>query len=161
MLRLLLGRAFESGASSLAVLMAAYVAICWGYVSGSLVIVLNLQKRYIIYALVTLVVNVGLNLVLVPKYGYAAAAWVTLLSEVVVVGLTMHLVLKTLEYRPRLGRLVLAVVASAALTGVLLAGREIGAGVLVLAVVVYPLLLGVLRAVSVAEIRRLFVERKS
>ena len=86
---LLFGDAFLPAAPALPILMAAFVVICFGYLSGNLVIVLGLQRRFLVYAVVALVFNVALNVILIPPYGFLAAAWVTLATEVVVVGLTM------------------------------------------------------------------------
>ncbi|HSX58171.1 MAG TPA: polysaccharide biosynthesis C-terminal domain-containing protein, partial [Candidatus Saccharimonadales bacterium] len=59
-----------------------------------LTIVLNKEKFLpFIYGFAA-VVNLSLNLYLVPKYGYNSAAWVTLLSELII----MLLLLLVLYY---------------------------------------------------------------
>jgi O-antigen/teichoic acid export membrane protein len=158
LLRLLLGAEFERAAEALPILIGAYVAICWGYVAGNMVIVLGLQRRFIGYALLGLVFNVGLNVALVPEYGYVAAAWVTLATEVLVIGLTLRTVLLAIDLRPALGRLSRIVAVAAVLAGTLYALRSAGAGLAVLAgaaVALYPPLLFLSRAVDLGEVRAL------
>ena len=48
--------------------------------------------------------NVALNLVLIPEYGIEAAAWVTLGTEVIVVALSTAMVLRRIEMRLSLRR---------------------------------------------------------
>jgi O-antigen/teichoic acid export membrane protein len=117
---------------------------------------LKQQRRFMLNACVGLVVNVGLNLYLLPRYGFLAAAWVTLATEFAVVGLTWILVLRELDFRPHLGRLLRVAIAAAAMTGLVLAAREAGAGAIVLllvAGVTYPPLLIGLRGLDLRELR--------
>jgi O-antigen/teichoic acid export membrane protein len=62
------------------------IAIVFMFVDNTFVTALNAmdrQGRYAAIALVGLVVNVGLNLVVIPRYGYLAASWTTVITEVV------------------------------------------------------------------------------
>lgn len=155
---LVFGRDFSSAAPALPVLMGAFVLICFGYLAGHLVIVLNLQRRTAVYALVALVVNLGLNFALIPRYGFMAAAWVTLVTEVVSLCLAARLVVRTLGVRPRLGGLARAVAAAAAMGGLVVAARAAGApaiALLVVAAVTYPPLLLGLGAVRLGDVRAL------
>src|SRR6202012_2945478 len=82
----LFGSDFKDAAPALPILMGAFVVICFGYLSGNMVVVLKQQRRYMVNAAVGLVVNIGLNLILLPRYGFLAAAWVTLGPRDAVVG---------------------------------------------------------------------------
>jgi O-antigen/teichoic acid export membrane protein len=93
--------------------MGVFLVTCVGYLTGSMVLIFELQKRYVRYAATGLVVNVALNLIFVPSHGYLAAAWITLVTELVVVGLTAHACLAALAWRPHLGVLLRAAVAAA------------------------------------------------
>jgi O-antigen/teichoic acid export membrane protein len=162
LLRALLGPDFVQASKALPILMAAYIAICWGYVAGNMVIVLELQRRFIWIATLALIVNVGLNVALIPSYGYVAAAWVTLATEATSIALTLREVLRSLEMRPSLWRLSRVVLVSAALCGVLLLVRAAGGGLVPLVattVVVYPLLLLASRALDWRELRELVLAR--
>lgn len=162
LLGLLFGATFARGADAFPVLMAAYVVICFGYVSGNMVIATDLQRRYVNFAIVGLIVNVAFNVVLIPRYGYMAAAWITLLTNVVVIYPTMRAVLARIGMRIAPGRL-LRTASAAALSGALLAalrgaGAPLGAlvGTMIL---VYPLLLLALRALDLAELRQVLRQR--
>src|SRR6185312_1278540 len=103
---LLFGPDFVPGHNALRILMGAFVAICFGYVAGSMIIVLRLQRIFVRYAVIALVINVGLNLIFVPKYGYMGAAWITLITEVLVQILSLRAVFRALEMKPKYGRFV-------------------------------------------------------
>jgi O-antigen/teichoic acid export membrane protein len=146
-IRLLFGEDFVSGADALRVLMGAFVVICFGYVAGSMVIVLRLQRIFVRYALLALVFNVVLNLIFVPKYGYIAAAWITLGTELLVETLALRAVFRAIGMRPSPGKAVRILAAVVAMGLILLALHSAGAGLVWLvlaALATYPaLLLGV------------------
>lgn len=160
---LLFGPDYVSGATTLTILIAAFIPICIGNVAGNMVIAMDMQRRYIWFALLGLALNIPLNWVLIPEYGIEAAAWVTLLTEIVVVSLSLILVLRKLELRLSLLRIGLALLA-AVLSALAIWGlREAGAGAVVLVLAMtalYPALLVVLRALDLNELRRLLRERK-
>lgn len=160
---LLFGSGYSSGATLLPILFAAFVPICIGNVAGNMVIATNLQKRYIWYAALGLLLNAPLNLLLIPHYGVEAAAWITLATELVVVSLTLIAVLRKIEMRLALRRIALAAVA-ATLAGLAVWGlRHAGVRAVALIVamgVLYPLLLLGLRALDVDELRSVIRTRK-
>jgi O-antigen/teichoic acid export membrane protein len=155
----LFGESFKDAAPALPVLSGAFVFICYGYLNSNLLLVIGLQKRLIITGLLALVVNIGGNLIFVPIYGFMAAAWLTLITEFVVVLAATYFVRHALQLGwPALGRVPRIVVAAAVL-GLGLAGfNTLGvplAGLLVIALVAYPTLLFILRAVDLREVRAL------
>jgi O-antigen/teichoic acid export membrane protein len=159
---LLLGEEFAESAPALPLLMAAFVLVSLGYLAGYLVIALELQKAFVWLALGALVFNVALNLVLVPVWGFIAAAAVTLATEVLVTGVTLTVVCRRVGAPPAGPRLVRIVIA-AATAGVLGWGLRI-AGLPVLAwtgaaAAAYPLLLLGLGVVHPREIRALVRRR--
>ena len=135
--------------------MGAFVVISLGYIAGGLVIVLNAQRTFMIYALAGLVVNVALNLALLPHFSYVAAAWATLATDVVVTGLTLALVSRRLQFVPSLKRVARAAVAAAAMgLAVWLAVDDVAVWVLAIAAAVgYTVLCLALGAVRPGEIR--------
>jgi O-antigen/teichoic acid export membrane protein len=138
--------------------MAAFVVICFGYLTGHLVIAYELQRRFLVIAAAGLVFNLVLNLALVPTYGFMAAAWITLATEVLVTALAAVIVMRRSGLRPgpgRLRRVLLAGVACWA-SGALL--REAGAPTIVWAAAagaVYAGALLALRAVEIDDLRGL------
>jgi O-antigen/teichoic acid export membrane protein len=152
------GASYSDAAPALPILMGAFIAISFGYLGGQGVLVLGLQRLAVISAATGLVVNVVLNLLLVPSYGFVAAAWITLVTEVLVNGWIIVRVMQGMEMRPRLGRLARILLAGAVLSAVLWALTAAGAafGVLcVAAAVVYPLLILAFRGLDREDIAML------
>jgi O-antigen/teichoic acid export membrane protein len=158
LVELLFGGDFAAAAPALPILMGAFVAIALGPLAVNAIVVLGRQRRLAIYALAGLVINVVLNLILIPPYGFLAAAWVTLVTEVSVVGLALWEVVRHLDDPPVLGRFVRAALAGLLMTLALWGLSELGAslGVLVAAaVVVYGVLLLAVGALDVPRLRAL------
>jgi O-antigen/teichoic acid export membrane protein len=122
LVRLLFGDEFAAAAPAFPVLMAAFAVICFGYLTGHLVIAYGLQRRFVLIAAAGLVFNVALNLALVPRYGFMAAAWLTLATEVLVTALTAWIVVRRSHLVPKVGHLWRIVLAACGcwLTGALL-----------------------------------------
>jgi O-antigen/teichoic acid export membrane protein len=161
-LELLYGENFGSAAPALALLMVAYVAICFGYVFGSMVVIMALQGRLLRFALLALTVNVSLNLIFVPIFGYIAAAAVTIVTEALILFLTVRMVGPILEFRLSWPRLIRIGLAAAGMTGLLLLLRsaDVAVGWLIAAAAVsYPALLFALRALRPRELLSLVTER--
>lgn len=151
----LFGVSFAPAASALPVLMGAFVSISFGYLVGNMVVILRLQRRFLVYATLGLAINVLLNVALIPPFGFRAAAWVTLVTEFTVMSLSMRSVLMRLEMRPDWSRLR-RVAAAAGLMGVLVAvAQSAGLPLGILAafgVVLYTGLLFALRALKPADV---------
>lgn len=159
---LLFGSEFTSGSTVLTILIAAFFPICIGNVAGNMVLAMDLQRRYIWLAVIGLALNVPLNLVLIPRYGIEAAAWVTLVTEIVVVSLSTAMVLRKIEMRLSLGRLALALVAATAAGLAVWGLRQAGAGAIVLVLAMaalYPALLIAVRALDLGQLKRLVRSR--
>ena len=114
LMRLLFGPAFAAAGPALTVLMIVFAISAFSYVAGDLVIVLRLQRRYILFAAAGLVVNVALNILLIPTYGFMAAAWICLITEGLVVGLALHAAFKMTGQRLRFARIARIGLVSAA-----------------------------------------------
>jgi O-antigen/teichoic acid export membrane protein len=161
---LLYGADYLPGASILPILFGAFIPICIGNVAGNMVIATDLQRRYIWFAALGLLVNVPLNIVLIPEFGIEAAAWITVLTEVIVVSLSLVAVLRKVEMRLSLRRIALAALAAAASALAVWGLRQAGAGVIVLLLamgVLYPLLLVALGALDLGELRSLIRSRRT
>lgn len=155
---LLFGSQFVAAAPALPVLMGAFVSISFGYLVGNMVVILELQHRFLFYAALGLLLNVVLNVLLIPPYGFQAAAWVTLATEVTVMSLAARSVLEKLQMKPQWTRLARVAVAAAGMGLAAAAGRLAGLplGALVaIVVVVYPVLLVALHALTLRDVRAL------
>jgi O-antigen/teichoic acid export membrane protein len=112
---LLFGDDFAEAGPALPLLMATFVVVSLGYLTGYLIVAYRLQNRFLAIAVGALVFNVATNLALVPEYGFMAAAWLTLATEVLVMGLSMWIVCRAMGLAPmgeHLGRIVAAAVAA-------------------------------------------------
>jgi O-antigen/teichoic acid export membrane protein len=158
LIELLYGSRFAHATGALPILMGAFVFICCGYALGVFTLVLGLQRRFARYALGALCLNVALNLLLVPPYGFMAAAWVTLATELFIVALTGRAVLRQLDMGLRFGRISRIAVAAAFSAAVALGLRQFGVdviGLLIAASVAQLIGLFVLQALRPAELRAL------
>jgi O-antigen/teichoic acid export membrane protein len=157
LVRLIFGAEFAAASPILPVLGGAFVLICFGYLNGNLLLVLGLQKRMLSISLVALVVNVAGNLILVPVFGYMAAAWMTLATEAVVFAQATVLVRRELGLgRPAVGRIartaLAAVVLGVGLGLLRLDGAPLGV-LIAAACVCYPALLYGLGAFDLEDVR--------
>ncbi|MDO8492907.1 MAG: flippase [bacterium] len=87
------GGAFLQASPVLKILSFAILLIFFGNLGGNAIIALNLQKKAMWIYLTGAVINVGLNLLLIPKYSYFAAASTTVITEIFIT-LTMFWLIK-------------------------------------------------------------------
>jgi O-antigen/teichoic acid export membrane protein len=162
--RLIFGAEFAPAAPALPVLGGAFILISFGYLNGNLLLVLGLQNKLMHIGLAALVVNIAGNLILVPKYGFMAAAWMTLVTEAVVFAFASRLVLKKLERpMPKLGRIGRTAGCALLLTGELYLARALGAPLAVLVAIAcfsYPTLLFGFGAMSLDDVRLVLGRRR-
>ena len=153
---LLFGDQFAAAAPALPILMGAFVSISFGYLAGNMVVILELQRLFFRYAAVGLFVNATLNVALIPPFGFLAAAWITLATEVLVMSLTMRKVLGALALRPRFGRLARTLLAACGMGLATWLAKGLGAPLWVLVLVagsVYPALLFAVGALTREQLR--------
>lgn len=158
LIEFLYGSEFSASAGALKIFMAVFVLICFGYLVGNLVLILDLQRRFIRYAAIALVFNVVANLIVIPAHGFMGAAWVTLATEVLILALSGRMVVRKLGFVPSVSRLLRAMLAAAVLGVALWWLREVDAPLGVLAAVsltLYPALLLASGALVPSELRHL------
>jgi O-antigen/teichoic acid export membrane protein len=109
---------FPQSIPALQILALAYA---FAFVNNAFIAALTVLDRQATYARAagaSLVVNLGLNLILIPPFGYIAAAWTTVATDVVLVGIGWWLTAKHLgnlhlpaaSWRPILAGAVMGVV---------------------------------------------------
>jgi O-antigen/teichoic acid export membrane protein len=156
--RLLFGAEFADAAPALPVLMATLVVVSLGYLTGYLIVAYRLQRQFVAVAAGALVLNVGANLALVGTYGFMAAAWITLGTEVLVMSLSLAMVCRRAGVAPwgeHLGRIAAAAVLTFAIGyGLRRAGLPVLAWVAI-AGAAYGALLLAFGAVRLGELRAL------
>lgn len=153
---LLFGAEFRDSARVLPILMAAFVLTAFGYLLGNLALVLGTQGRFVGIAVAALVLNVAANVALLPQFGFVAAAWVTLATEVLVTCLAVPITLGRLKVRLPVFRLIRLLFASVLMGAGVWGLSNAGAGIVWLLVAAPPLyviaVLG-LRGVDISELR--------
>jgi len=153
---LLFGGQFAPAAPALPVLAGAFVSISFGYLVGNMVVVLELQYLFLRFAAIGLAINVVLNLLFIPRYGFLAAAWITLLTEATVMSMSMRRVLRALQMRPRLQRLARVLLCALAMGLAVWLARTAGVplgGLVAIAAVTYLPGLMLLGVLSLDELR--------
>jgi O-antigen/teichoic acid export membrane protein len=157
---LLFGEQFGAAAPALPILAGAFVSISFGYLVGNMVVILELQRLFLRYAAIGLLLNAALNVLLIPHYGFLAAAWITLLTEVTVMSMSMRRVLQKLRMRPQLQRLGRTLLGASAMGLAVWLARALGVplgGLAAVAAVTYLpslLLLGVLTREELLSVLR-------
>jgi len=96
---LLFGAQYEHGTAALQILAAGAVFVFCTWILHAAAISTNLDRRLFGTTAVGLVVNVGLNLVFIPRWGIAGAAAATVLAEAVTVGLLLAQVARRVGVR--------------------------------------------------------------
>jgi O-antigen/teichoic acid export membrane protein len=159
---LLFGDEFERAAPALPILMGAFIAVSFWQLSLNVIIVVGLERRLVLFAALGLVVNVVLNLIFIPPFGFLAAAWVTVATEALVAVLAMVTILRALGLRLSVNRPLRALAAAVAMGLATFGLNEAGAGLAVLVVAacaVYGVALVAAGAVQIGELRQLVRER--
>lgn len=94
------GSGFEKSDGVLKILIFALAAIFFSNFSNAILIAANKQKKLMGIMFLAAVFNVSANLLFIPRYSYLAAAWISVLTEVFVVGATFYVIIKELKYVP-------------------------------------------------------------
>ena len=102
---LLGGEEYSGSVLPLRILSLALIVSYFNHLNGYTLIALGKQWYSLAIALLALLVNVGLNLILIPTYSYPAAALVTFITEALIVVLSLWVVRKTLGPNLNLGGL--------------------------------------------------------
>jgi PST family polysaccharide transporter len=107
----LFGGEFEEAGSVLPVMMIAFVAISFGYLTGYFVSILSIQRFYVLLGGLGVIASVALNLALIPSWGAQGAAWATAGTETMVAVIAYVFVVRNLDFRPSVSRIAGAALA--------------------------------------------------
>lgn len=152
---LLFGAAYAPGAAALQVLVLAVPIGALREVAVAALIARHREHALLRVNIVATVVNVTLNLALIPRYGLLGAAWATVASEVVRLGVALVAARQAVPGVTPLGALLKVVLAGAGMAAAV-AGLGLRGSLLAVLVggVVYPALLVAFRVVTVGGERR-------
>lgn len=109
---LLFGPKYQSSIPVLQILIWACVPMFWNFVLNAQLIANSFDKAILYGACFALSVNVVLNLLLIPQFGYLACAVVTLVTEFALLGVNLYFVARigATAWPEAFGRVVLATV---------------------------------------------------
>lgn len=151
------GSGFDASVPILRILIFALACIFFGNYFNMILVVSNAQRKLMTALFVVAVVNVAVNLVLIPRYSYWGAAYTSLLTELLVALITGTIVYRHLHYIPSFEhafRIFAAGLCMAAFLYFFAHWPFLLAGVLSTAV--YVGALSLFRAVNIRELRSLF-----
>jgi len=96
------GPEFAGSVTALRILSLALVIAYFNHINGYTLIALGKQWYSLIIAVVALTVNIVLNLMFIPIYSYNAAAFITFITEGLIVVLSLVLIKRELNVLPSL-----------------------------------------------------------
>lgn len=154
------GAGFSESADVLRILIFALAFIFFGNFFNIILVVGNLQKKLMLVLILAAAVNISLNYFFIPKFSFIASAWVSVITEFIVVLFTALVVFVKIKYFPKiekLGRLLLA----GLLMGVFLAVfRNMNFFVLILgSALLYFVLIWLLNVIKTSEILSLISKK--
>jgi O-antigen/teichoic acid export membrane protein len=158
-LLLLYSSAYAQSAGALRILA---LGIPFMFIPSAFIGALNAIDRQLTFtwaALVSMVVNIALNLALIPPFGYVGASWATILTEVALCAMGWYLTARHLTAVPVLALSWRVLVASLVMGAALYPLRDVHGPMVVVAVLaggaVYALALFLVRAADPEELRLL------
>ena len=116
---LLGGSEFLPSAPVLSILMIGVYMMFIGSIFAHTVITVSSQKTMIKYYAILAAFMIVLNIALIPRYSYFAAAWLTALGEVVMFSAAFVVVWKKTHFVPRVSVLVKSIISAILMAGAL------------------------------------------
>jgi O-antigen/teichoic acid export membrane protein len=120
LMALLAGREFADSGALLSVLMVAGSLVFWSALFGHAVVAMGLQKKMIWAYGIDAALSLLLYIILIPRFGAAGAAWVTVFSEGLIAVLTAAFVIKSAKAAVPLKPLGLSLASSLVMLGAIL-----------------------------------------
>ena len=108
LMELIAGPEFRASGEVLRLLGPAAAVVFFGSLFGHAIVSLNKQKPMTWGYLIVAVITVAGYLLFIPKHGMWAAAWWTLISEVLITAITMIVVMRVSRFRPKLKTVAIA-----------------------------------------------------
>lgn len=99
------GGGFAESAAVLRILVFALAFIFFGNFYNSILIAGNLQKKLMRILILAAVMNIALNLYFIPRFSYFSSAFISVLTELVVVVATATIAARQIKYRPRVEKI--------------------------------------------------------
>ncbi len=96
----LYGKEFIASASALRILIWASAFMFLSVVMPFTFIASHQQNKIIYFGLTGVCLNIGMNLLLIPRYGFVGASIATAATEIMVLGITMVVIFRFLRFAP-------------------------------------------------------------
>jgi O-antigen/teichoic acid export membrane protein len=122
---MLFGPQYAAGGIVLAILMLSVLADFPNILISNIIFAKNLQKKFIIATAVGLLVNIAMNIFLIPRYGAIGAASATVVAQLFIMIINWQLLKRFLPFSI-VDKLGIIVFSTAIMAGVLLLGNAIG-----------------------------------
>ena len=150
----LFGQTYLAGGIVLTILMVSLLADFPNILLGNIIFAKNLQKKFILATGFGLIINIALNLYLIPRYGAIGAAFSTVASQLLIMGINWLLLKKYLSFSvmPKTGKIVGATVG---MTIIIWGCHRIGVhfvGTVLLAIMSYGGMLWVMKESSLKQL---------
>jgi PST family polysaccharide transporter len=157
----LFGSTYAAGGIVLAILMISIFADFPNILISNVIFAKNLQKKFIIATAIGLIINVFMNIYLIPRYGAIGAAVSTVVAQLFIMTINWHLLKRFLPFSiiPKLGKITLATIIMSA--GIL-ACRAMGIYLILsifIAIAIYTAILYLIKEPSLKQLTALIVER--
>lgn len=98
------GGQFADSSNVLRILIFALAAIFFSMFFNNILIAGNQQKKLIYIWSFAAITNVVLNLIFIPRFSYVAAAYISVLTEILVASAAFIIVVKKIKYYPAMGK---------------------------------------------------------
>ena len=98
LITLIYGEGFSPSVPSLQILIWAVAVMFQGIICGYMMIAINEQKTSLYIDILALLLNIILNIILIPKLTFIGTSIVTLLTEIFAIVPTIYIIQKRLEY---------------------------------------------------------------
>ncbi len=99
------GAGFSESAVVLRIIIFALALIFFGHLFSIILIAGNYQKILMYVLAIAAAISITLNIILIPRFSYLAAAYVSVATELIVVALTIFAVAKKIKYLPVLSKI--------------------------------------------------------
>jgi O-antigen/teichoic acid export membrane protein len=154
------GGGFSEAAAVLRILVFALAFIFFGNFYNSILIAGNLQKKLMFILGFAALTNISLNIYLIPKFSYFGSAYISVLTEFIVVACTSIIAAKKLGYVPKFEKISGIVVAAGVMALFLFLFKQTNFFVLAPAsAAVYSLALWLFKVVKTEEIKSLISKK--
>ncbi|HEU4784878.1 MAG TPA: flippase, partial [Ktedonobacterales bacterium] len=152
------GQGYTDAQAALPGLMLAIALVFPSSVVSYMLVVVHQQRWNFPMAVVASILNIGLNVLLIPRFGFVAAAWITAATEGFVIIFNLTVLALTSGLFPSLRNIILTLLAATPFALILLPGALSYVGGVV-GIALFAVLLVVFRVVRPEQLRALISSR--